>query len=102
MLFYLFFWSLFFSQVLSQNYIQPKEDLDHDYLDFVHQPKGNIFLNFIQYKLDIDEFKKQMEDIMRQRESERLAEQENKIYRKYLVSRVKGSSVLRDFHTMRY
>ena len=77
-----------------------KETFEHNYYrTHVFNPKENFYLlQIIQRELE----KEENEELIRQREREKQMEKENEIYRKYLVNRIKHSSILRDFHTMRY
>ena len=77
-----------------------REKIETDYFrTHVFNPRQNFhLLQLIQYELD----KEEKAEIKRRIELARKTEKENEIYRKYLVNRIKYSSILRDFHTMRY
>ena len=77
-----------------------KGKMDQNYYQtHVFNPKENFFF----YQIILQELEKEEhEELIRQREREKQMEKENEIYRKYLVNRIKHSSILRDFHTMRY
>ncbi len=94
-------WSLILINVFGQqiHIVGHKQKMDQYYQTHVFNPKVNShFLQLIQYELEKEEY----EESIRQREREKQIEKENEIYRKYLVNRIKHSSILRDFYTMRY
>ena len=97
----LFFLSLIISKALAEN-ANPRASIE-----FINTRKQNYHPYVIRTTFLIDIVKKELEkevdaEVKFEMENEKKIERANEIYRKYLATRVKGSSILRDFLTLRY
>jgi len=101
MLWNLLICSLIISNVLSVNN-GPKSLNNKKQNAYSYITKTTFIIDFLQKELEREAEKEIEEDMRKERERQRILVKQKEIYVKFLVSRAMGSSVLRDFFTLRY